>query len=391
MEKIQHNRFSKVLVLLMAVIMVLTMMPNGMGGGTTLAWAAEETAQSVKITFSAVIPISNDVKLDPNNTGWNYAVQPQEVTVYAGEAYEYGVGDTPTKTPTVLDAVVAAHKVKYNNFTKDTAAMFLNSGLGSASDNTAAAFGVSNAYFGHVINGMYSELYASTAVIQNGDKVELFPYKSTYPSSDYYGSFGYDEIIVDSAATLTLKGAAYFSLKSPAMMANMGNITIGYLGSSGEIIPLSLTGDSGTLKINDSESGTVISNNQNGQYTLVAYGKYGESGDFLIPAAMKVVVKDSVTDADKLQNVKSRLNWNMIQKQNTQNAYVTSDLNLPTTITEGGESYAITWKSSSSNLVNAKSGLVRGNDYQDKSVVVTATITGNLPEARGMIRLRLST
>ena len=33
MEKIKHNRFSKVLVLLMAVMMVLTMMPNGMGGG----------------------------------------------------------------------------------------------------------------------------------------------------------------------------------------------------------------------------------------------------------------------------------------------------------------------------------------------------------------------
>ena len=33
MEKIKHNRFSKVLVLLMAVMMVLTMMPNGMWGG----------------------------------------------------------------------------------------------------------------------------------------------------------------------------------------------------------------------------------------------------------------------------------------------------------------------------------------------------------------------
>ena len=32
MEKIKHNRFSKVLVLLMAVMMVLTMMPNGMWG-----------------------------------------------------------------------------------------------------------------------------------------------------------------------------------------------------------------------------------------------------------------------------------------------------------------------------------------------------------------------
>ncbi len=47
MEKIKHNRFSKVLVLLMAVMMVLTMMPNGMGGGTTLAWA--DTATPIAI------------------------------------------------------------------------------------------------------------------------------------------------------------------------------------------------------------------------------------------------------------------------------------------------------------------------------------------------------
>ena len=52
MEKIKHNRFSKVLVLLMAVMMVLTMMPNGMGGGTTLAWAAEDTQETVQVTFN---------------------------------------------------------------------------------------------------------------------------------------------------------------------------------------------------------------------------------------------------------------------------------------------------------------------------------------------------
>ena len=45
MEKIKHNRFSKVLVLLMAVMMVLTMMPNGMWGGAETAWA--DTAPTV--------------------------------------------------------------------------------------------------------------------------------------------------------------------------------------------------------------------------------------------------------------------------------------------------------------------------------------------------------
>ena len=51
MEKIKHNRFSKVLVLLMAVMMVLTMMPNGMWGGAETAWATEDTQETVQVTF----------------------------------------------------------------------------------------------------------------------------------------------------------------------------------------------------------------------------------------------------------------------------------------------------------------------------------------------------
>lgn len=47
MEKIKHNRFSKVLVLLMAVMMVLTMMPNGMWGGAETAWADADIATPI--------------------------------------------------------------------------------------------------------------------------------------------------------------------------------------------------------------------------------------------------------------------------------------------------------------------------------------------------------
>ena len=89
MEKIKHNRFSKVLVLLMAVMMVLTMMPNGMGGGTTLAWAETE----ISITFT----YAKDNAL---------VYGPIELKVHAGQAAEYGIGEKST-SPTVLDAVVA--------------------------------------------------------------------------------------------------------------------------------------------------------------------------------------------------------------------------------------------------------------------------------------------
>ena len=49
MEKIKHNRFSKVLVLLMAVMMVLTMMPNGMWVGV-LRPLGQQGAKRLKST-----------------------------------------------------------------------------------------------------------------------------------------------------------------------------------------------------------------------------------------------------------------------------------------------------------------------------------------------------
>ena len=370
--KTNNSYFSRILVILIAVMMVFTMMPS-------MAFAdveePENTNQSISIMFSAVIPVSDDNTLDPNNTGWNYAVQPQEISVYAGEAYAYGIGTEASKSPTVLDAVVAAHKLKYGEaFTKDTAKSFLNSGLGDYLGN-AAAFNVSNTYFGHVINGMYSSDYASTAIIQNGDKIELFPYKAQYPASDYYASFGCDEIIVDAATTLNLKGGSYFSLTSPEIMSNMGSVTVGYIGSKGEIIPLSVTDENGTLTINDQASGTIVPDIT--QYTLVAYGEYGDAGDLLMPVALKVTVKESINDDDKLQNIKAKVNWNLIQNQNTQNAYVSSKLNLPTSIKEGKDEYAITWKSSSASLVKVKDGTVTGNSIEDKEAILTATIAYN--------------
>ena len=112
MEKIQHNRFSKVLVLLMAVMMVLTMMPNGMGGAAETAWAAEE----ISITFT----YATDNAL---------VYGPIELKVHAGQAAEYGIG-TASSQPTVLDAVVAAHKAKYgDDFTAGSAANYVNDGL----------------------------------------------------------------------------------------------------------------------------------------------------------------------------------------------------------------------------------------------------------------------
>lgn len=81
--KTNNSYFSRILVILIAVMMVFTMMPS-------MAFADEEepenTNQSISIMFSAVIPVSDDNTLAPNNTGWNYAVQPQEISVYAGEA-----------------------------------------------------------------------------------------------------------------------------------------------------------------------------------------------------------------------------------------------------------------------------------------------------------------
>ena len=93
MEKIQHNRFSKVLVLFMAVIMVLTMMPNGRGWAAETAWAAEEEARtsvSTEFVEEGIEVVLSDI--DEGEDISDGGVRQTQVAAYVAETALQGSG-----------------------------------------------------------------------------------------------------------------------------------------------------------------------------------------------------------------------------------------------------------------------------------------------------------
>ena len=332
MEKIQHNRFSKVLVLLMAVMMVLTMMPNGMGGAAETAWAAEE----ISITFT----YAKDNAL---------VYGPIELKVHAGQAAEYGIG-TASSSPTVLDAVVAAHKAKYGaDFTAESAEDYVNDTLGKLFQETG--------YGGHILNGHYSPDYAPQAELKNGDVVDTFLYHNTY--DDNYVAFYEDENIVREIQTTTSDMIE--------LTAKSFNVMNAYGGETWEIRPalsLGTTDGNGNFTskgIATDETGkATLSFDTEGTYILTANG----GSTSIVPPWCKITVLKGMTEEEQKQcvaNDKAALNV----------TYTDGDsVNLSTTGESGKTS--IIWTSSNEQVVTPKGAVIKMPNAE--SVTLTATI-----------------
>ena len=368
---------SKVLAVTLALVMVFTGVGIGQWG---LEDASAATSGVVTVDFSAVVG-TEDTKLDPNDSGYYFAYMPKTINVSAGLAYQYGLGDKPTTQPTVLDAVVAAHVDKYGEeFAKNTA-NYLNAGLGPY-EGKVAAFGVSNKYFGHVINGLYSDDAADSAVLQSGDIVELFTYEASYPSSDYYTTFGSKKIIASDNISLNLKGCDYFSLFSGSALNNLGEQYIAYVTKSGTLVPFSATSEEGNFEASYNKN----SNNnfsefvdESGVITLVAFGTYeiiddekGKLENCLIPSPVTITFVDELSEQNRLDNIADSLTWMKIAGRNTQNSKVTENLVLMGTL--GGVNIA--WSSSDENVVTTDGTVKRPAAADgDKKVTLTATLS----------------
>ena len=356
---------SKVLAVTLAFVMVFTGVGIGQWG---LEDASAATSGVVNVDFSAVVG-TEDKGLDPN-TGYYFAYMPKEINVSAGLAYQYGLGDKPTTQPTVLDAVVAAHVDKYGKaFTKDTAQEYLNAGLGDDAGE-AAAFGVSNKYFGHVINGLYSDDYASKAILLDGDRVELFTYESNWElGADYYTTFGTRSITAQDSATLTLKGGCYNTLFSDLMLSKLPEKSVGYIDENGVIQLCSMTDENAILNFTKEECKSLV---DTGVITLVAYDATGN--DKYFPSAATITFVNELSEQNRLDNIADRLSWMKISGTNTQNAKVINNLNLPSEF-EGAN---VTWESSNPDVVSASGVVNRPELYDgDKEVSLRATLSLN--------------
>ena len=196
MEKIKHNRFSKVLVLLMAVMMVLTMMPNGMWGGAETAWAAGGEKAEVYLSFY--------------HGGYVIPKQKVEVSSTLSDQYEYEDVGTGVSA---LDVLIKAHEILYRNQkgkqdpNLEHFASWLKEALKVSSGSISASFGNNDQNLSLAVNGEmaadksktypaspgYPESYVGLNIpatpVQNDDYVEFLRYSDSTYYLDCYTYF----------------------------------------------------------------------------------------------------------------------------------------------------------------------------------------------------------
>ena len=212
--------------------------------------------------------------------GSSFEFQPQELTVRAGQAFSYGIGSEATAAPTVLDAVAAAHKVKYgDSFTVATAGDYLSANMQKVFSHSG--------YAGHAINGAYSADLANAAHLNNNDIVEVFFYED--PSwLDYYTCFNQKSLTVEAGEEfdLSLQGFIYmngYTTPPPALEATAG-------AAVGIVNPADGTVSAITGKTTDSNGQVSLTLNELGTYIIAATGTEPTYAARLIPAYCVVTV-----------------------------------------------------------------------------------------------------
>ena len=339
--KTKNSYFSKTLVILMAIMMVFTMMPS-------MAFADVGAGNEISVTFT----YSKENAL---------VYGPTSLNVHAGQAAEYGIG-TASSSPTVLDAVVAAHKAKYGDaFTAESAENYVN--------NTLSKLFQDAGYAGHILNGRYSSDYASQAELKNGDVVDTFLYHSAW--NDNYVAFYENENIVREIQTTT-SDMIELTVKS-------FNIMNAYSGETWEIRPaisLGTTDGNGNFTskgIATDETGkATLAFDTEGTYILTANG----GNTSIVPPWCKITVMKGMTEEEQRQCVaddKAALNV----------TYTDGDsVNLPTSGESGKTS--ITWTSSNEQVVTPKGAVIKMTKAE--SVTLTATIKcGSVTETKEFV------
>ncbi len=322
-------RKQRVIALLLTLIMVLGLVPAG------------------------AVTAGNDMTVQFTYAKGNALfMSPTKLRVTAGLANSYGIGEKTTE-PTVLDAVVAAHKIKYGDeFTSETASAFLNEGL-------TQLFGDSG-FGGHIINGHYSSDLASAAALSNGDVVDTFLYDSSY--GDYYAAFYQNNSMVREIScdvgqevSLSVQGFGVMNAYLGETWIPLADLKIGTIDQQGVFTD---------LNINSAENGSFsVSFSREGTYVLTTKGASGSTP--IVPAWCEVTVAAAMTEEAaraKIAQDKDAL---------TIPASAEGNLSLPKKGHSGSTSIA--WQTSNPAVISAEGRVTRG--LTAENVTLTASIS----------------
>ena len=271
MEKIKKNRFSKVLVLLLAVMMIFTMMPSMAFADTGNDTEAEPSQNVIHVTYNA-------------QKDGTFLTIPQVVSAVPGLAASYGYTVSTQESVTALDVVVADHIRTYGDaFTADTAKNYLEVG---DTGLIRKAYGTAGTGVSFLVNGKAPADEKGTgyminqAVIAENDDVEFFFLQDTEGWGDYYTEF--------DIKSLSIPAGSDFSLTLKGVMAMAG-----MFGMQNQLEPIDGTSENAALTLHtvnaDGSLSAALKNSEGTEYTFDQNGKVtlklDQEGEYLITAS----------------------------------------------------------------------------------------------------------
>lgn len=331
----------RILALMLALTLALGLLP-------ATALAAE---REITVTFSYA-------------QEGDLVVAPTKVSVHAGLAAEYGLGEA-TAEPTVLDAVAAAHAVYLGEdiFTQETAGDFMDASLTKIFGTPGIA--------GHIINGHYSADMANAAVLKNGDTVDTFLYGTYY--DDYYAAFYQDgqmcktlSAVAGEEQSLQVQGFYVMNAYNGESWIPLDGLSLVTIDETGVPTPLAgLTTSSGGQVTWIPET--------TGTYTLATSGNWGSTP--VVPAWCTVTVYDD-TPQGHVDAALDNLTESTLLGGNASLDALSQNLTLPVS-TYGGTT--ITWSLDTQD--DSVIGYYGDNTVYiggAKSAAVTATLTATV-------------
>nr|WP_315019782.1 immunoglobulin-like domain-containing protein [uncultured Aminipila sp.] len=300
----------------------------------------------------------------------NFEVQPAPMKVEAGYAAKFGIGG-PSTNPTVLDAVVMAHKQKYGDaFTSTTAQTYMDGDLTKLFEHDGI-----NTFFGHYINGVYSADYANSAKLKDGDVVHVFLYKDDKdgdPVANFYkdGSFVSDITTTDGSLTLNLMKAKGHGLTKETPVRD---VQVGVMNKDGK-----LSGDNILAMVKSDVDGSFTLKFIENE-TFFIMSDHTCAGKDMQPAWCKVTVSGAMTEAEMRELVEQDKNVLKIDGLNKDGTTSSEMLGLASQGLSGKT--LIKWESDTPSVITNKGQIIR--DSQNHEVKLRAVIScGSVSESK---------
>ncbi|MCR5665836.1 MAG: hypothetical protein K6G01_03300 [Eubacterium sp.] len=226
------NKLTKLMAGVLSAAVVLS--GSALMGTATTAKAA--STKTVDVTFSLY------------DAG--YVMEPTTLTVSADldDTYASQVGCTDdTDTPTVLDAVIAAHIKLYGEKFYNTNPFTAPSGW------VSAAFGKTTSALGYYVNSASVDAM-NTVELSDSDKLEFFFYQDTN-YKDVYTTFDKSTVstTVGASTTLNMKAVSGYDSDYNLVFENASGVAVTSNGTK-----VGTTDSSGNVKLTFSKAGTYV-------------------------------------------------------------------------------------------------------------------------------------